>query len=122
MAVIQFKRGTAARWDELNLILEPGQPGFVTDENRIKIGDGTTPWKDLPYVGESSVFNAQTHLDFPSVGRPNVIYKAEAEKCIYQWNSTSSNFELVGSTEISGDLSNIELIHGGNAVLNKKIL
>lgn len=117
MASIQFKRGTAAKWAELNLVLEAGQPGFVTDENRLKIGDGLTAWRDLPYIGEASVLNAQTHYDFPSVGRENVIYKAEAEKCIYQWNATALKYELLGSTEISGDLSNIEIIHGGNAVI-----
>lgn len=117
MATIQFKRGTAAKWVELNPVLEAGQPGFVTDENRLKIGDGTTRWNDLPYIGEASVVNAQTHYDFPSVGRDNVIYKAESEKCIYQWNVTALKYELIGSTEISGDLSNIEIIHGGNAVM-----
>lgn len=115
MASIQFKRGTAARWAELNLVLEAGQPGFVTDENRLKIGDGETAWNDLPYVGESSVVNAQTLYDFPSIGRPNVIYKAAAEKCIYQWNDVSLKYELLGSTEISGDLSNIAIIYGGDA-------
>ena len=117
MATIQFKRGTAARWAELNLILEAGQPGFVTDENRLKIGDGATSWNDLPYVGEASVVNAQTHYDFPNVGRENVIYKAEAEKSIYQWNEAGLRYELLGSTEISGDLSNIKIIHGGSAVI-----
>ena len=117
MATIQFKRGVASRWEELNPILEAGQPGFVTDENRLKIGDGATAWNDLPYIGESSVVNAQTHYDFPSIGRANVIYKAEAEKNIYQWNTTDLKYELVGSTEISGDLSNISVIHGGNATL-----
>lgn len=117
MATIQFKRGTAARWAELNLVLEAGQPGFVTDENRLKIGDGTTAWNDLPYIGEASVVNAQTYYDFPSIGRANVIYKAEAEKSIYQWNTTALKYELLGSTEISGDLSNIEIIHGGAAIL-----
>ena len=39
MATIQFKRGTASRWAELNPILQAGEPGFVTDENRFKIGD-----------------------------------------------------------------------------------
>ncbi len=117
MATIQFKRGVASRWKELNPILEAGQPGFVIDENRLKIGDGATAWNDLPYVGEASVVNAQTYHGFPSVGRDNVIYKAESEKCIYQWNTTSLKYELVGSTEISGDLSNIEIIYGGNAVI-----
>ena len=117
MATIQFKRGVASRWEEINPILEAGQPGFVTDENRLKIGDGETAWKDLPYIGEASVVNVQTHHDFPSIGRANVIYKAEVEKSIYQWNPTALKYDLLGSTEISGDLSNIEIIHGGNAVL-----
>lgn len=117
MATIQFKRGTAARWAELNLTLEAGQPGFVTDENRLKIGDGMTAWNDLPYFGESNVVNVQTHYDLPSIGRENVIYKAEAEKNIYQWNAAALKYELLGSTEISGDLSNIKVIHGGNATV-----
>lgn len=115
MATIQFKRGLASRWEELNPILEAGQPGFVTDENRLKIGDGITAWNELPYIGEASVVNAQTLYEFPAVGRTNVIYKAEAEKSIYQWNDAAYKYELLGSTEISGDLSNIEIIHGGNA-------
>jgi hypothetical protein len=116
MAIL-LKRGVADRWAELNPTLEAGQPGFVTDENRLKIGDGVTAWNDLPYIGEASVVNVQSHSDFPSVGRVNVIYKAEAEKCIYQWNPTKLQYELLGSTEISGDLSNIQVIHGGNAAL-----
>ena len=48
---IKFKRGTAARWNELNPVLVAGEPGFVTDENRFKIGDGVTTWNDLPYIG-----------------------------------------------------------------------
>lgn len=115
MAGIQFKRGTAARWAELNLVLEAGQPGFATDENRLKIGDGVTAWKDLPYIGESSVVNVATHFDFPNVGRENVIYKAESEKLLYQWNSTDLKYEVVGEAEISGDLADIKIIHGGDA-------
>jgi len=116
MATIQFKRGTAARWAELNLVLEAGQPGYVIDENRLKIGDGTTAWNDLPYLGEDNVQNFATHLDFPSVGRENVVYKAEEEKMLYQWNTEELKFEKIGAAnEGSADLSNIKVIHGGTA-------
>ena len=115
MAGIQFKRGTAKRWAELNLVLEAGQPGFATDENRLKIGDGVTAWNDLPYIGEDNVINKSTHYDFPSMGRPNVIYKAESEKLLYQWNGTDLKYEVVGEAEISGDLADIKIIHGGDA-------
>ena len=54
----RLKRGTEARWAELNPILEPGEPGFVYDKNRLKIGDGVTPWNDLSYIdGKSAVTN-----------------------------------------------------------------
>ena len=46
-----LKRGTAARWEELNPILNQGEPGFVYDSNQLKIGDGIRAWKDLPYIG-----------------------------------------------------------------------
>lgn len=111
--VFQFKRGTAARWAEVNPVLAVGEPGYVTDENRLKIGDGETAWNDLPYAGEDNVFNAQTHYDFPSVGRVNVIYKAESEKLVYQWNPTELKYEALN---VSGETTlDITLIHGGNA-------
>lgn len=115
MAGIQFKRGTAARWAELNIVLEAGQPGFVTDENRLKIGDGVTAWNNLPYIGEDNVINMSTHFEFPSVGRENVIYKAESERLLYQWNASELKYEVVGEAEISGDLADIKVIHGGDA-------
>lgn len=109
--LIKLKRGTAARWAELNLVLAAGEPGFVRDEFRLKIGDGVTPWNDLPYIGENDVFNASTHLGFPSVGRVNVIYKAEDEKATYQWNSQTLVYELLNVEEIP----TYDTIDGGNA-------
>lgn len=114
MATLQLKRGTATRWKELNLVLAAGEPGFVLDENRLKIGDGVTAWNNLPYIGESSVVNASTHHDFPSIGREDVIYKAETEKKIYQWNPTALKYEVLSEIE-SGGVLDIDLINGGNA-------
>ena len=46
----RLKRGLAAKWQELNLVLDPGEPGFELDTYRLKIGDGQTAWNDLPYI------------------------------------------------------------------------
>ena len=112
---IQFKRGTADRWSELNLVLQAGEPGYVTDENRFKIGDGVLPWNELPYLYEEHVVNAQTHYDFPSIGKSNVIYKAEDEKLVYQWNSTELKYEVLNTIESDVPLD-IALINGGGAI------
>lgn len=61
-----------------------------------------------------SVFNAQTHYDFPSVGSVDMIYKAQTEKLIYQWNPTELKYEPLGSN-VEVEVDNIELIYGGNA-------
>lgn len=55
----KVKRGTAARWEELNLILNPGEPGFEMDTFKLKIGNGSTPWKELPYVNDIDVASIQ---------------------------------------------------------------
>lgn len=64
--------------------------------------------------GSESVFNADTHYDFPSIGNVNVIYKAQSEKMLYQWNLTKLSYESLGTT-VEVDIDDIEQINGGNA-------
>ena len=47
---IQLRRDTAANWLRVNPTLADGEPGLDLDSNRIKYGDGTTPWQNLPYA------------------------------------------------------------------------
>lgn len=58
----QFKRGSAAKWAELNLVLAAGEPGFELDTGRLKIGDGVRAWQDLPYLGGGE--NGNLPIDF----------------------------------------------------------
>ena len=60
--IFKLKRGTASRWAELNPILQQGEPGFVYDTNQLKIGDGTTPWNELPYLVPTEEINQLTEL------------------------------------------------------------
>ena len=46
---IQFRRDPSNIWLLSNPILSSGEIGFETDSNRIKIGDGFTPWTSLEY-------------------------------------------------------------------------
>ena len=49
--LIQFRRDTAAAWTAANPVLASGEMGIETNTNQFKIGDGATPWDDLPYGG-----------------------------------------------------------------------
>lgn len=118
--VTQFRirRGTEEAWERINPILASGEPGYVIGKNLLKIGDGETPWNQLKYLNgiietSGGVYNAQTHYDFPSVGSSDIIYKAEAEKKIYQWDSKNLRYDLL--SEIETTWQNLEIIHGGNA-------
>lgn len=49
---LQFKRATFRAFKRNNPILLKGEPGFEWDTLKLKIGDGTTRYNDLPYIGD----------------------------------------------------------------------
>lgn len=46
---IQLRRGKAAFWADENPVLHHGEPGYESDTGKLKIGDGVTFWRELPY-------------------------------------------------------------------------
>jgi hypothetical protein len=47
---IRLRRDLASSWRAVNTVLTSGEPGFESDTNLLKIGDGTTPWNTLAYA------------------------------------------------------------------------
>ena len=111
--IFKLKRATAARWAELNPILEQGEPGFVYDSNRLKIGDGKTPWNNLPYIdGKTEVANFDYREEFPVIGYENIIYKATKEQSLYQFNMDTYEYEKLSDGR---GIDDITIITGGRA-------
>ena len=52
---IQVRRGTASQWTSTDPTLASGEWGFETDTGKVKIGDGTTAWTSLAYIGAGDV-------------------------------------------------------------------
>jgi len=50
MAIVQIRRGTTAQWAQSLKILKAGELGIDTTLNRLKIGNGTSLWADLPFI------------------------------------------------------------------------
>jgi hypothetical protein len=46
---ILFRRDISANWTLNNPVLADGEPGWETDTDRLKIGDGVTAWTNLNY-------------------------------------------------------------------------
>lgn len=91
-----LKRGTAARWAEVNPILEQGEPGFAYDANIFKIGDGITPWLQLtsPTGGNDSIIFISTYNELPTIGQLECLYNVQDERLLYQWNGEA--YEALG--------------------------
>lgn len=58
---MQQKRGTSARWTELNPILLDGEIGVESNTKKMKVGDGVTHWNNLEYVQVDAAEIAYTH-------------------------------------------------------------
>lgn len=48
---IQLRNDLAATWDSKNPVLKKGEIGIEIDTRKMKVGDGTTVWKALSYMG-----------------------------------------------------------------------
>lgn len=79
---------------------------------------------------EPVVCNASRRSDFPVIGKPGVIYKDETEKRLYQWNTTTLEYEMLYQDDMchcpddsvidgggaSGDEGEIQYLDGGSAI------
>ena len=52
---IQVRRGTASQWTSANPTLAAGEWGYETDTGKVKIGNGSTAWTSLSYIGSGTV-------------------------------------------------------------------
>ena len=48
---IQLRNDLAATWNSKNPVLKKGEIGIEIDTRKMKVGDGTTAWKALSYMG-----------------------------------------------------------------------
>ena len=62
----QLRRGYDAVWKKNNPVLACGEPGFVIDKNKLKIGDGEKAWNDLKYQDSNSIYEVSNFNDLPS--------------------------------------------------------
>ena len=111
---IQIRRDTANNWTTVNPILAQGEWGWEYDTLKIKLGDGISNWNNLPYLTNTPLPHAITHID----GTDDI------------QDATSSQKGLATSTQIS-KLNGIEAnaqanvnadwnsIGGDSQILNK---
>lgn len=68
---IQLRKDTAGYWEIVDPVLAAGEPGFETDTSKLKIGNGTDSWNDLPYV--SADLNNYATLEYVQSASANAV-------------------------------------------------
>ena len=58
---LQLKFATAANWSASTVLLA-GEVGVETDTHKMKVGDGTTTWENLPYSSDPTLAGLITAL------------------------------------------------------------
>ena len=112
--IFKVKRGLSQEWETYNPILEDGEPGYELDTGKLKIGDGATPWNELPYIeGASGIETVATFALLPVIGNGSTLYRVVDEALLYQYNTTTRAYEPLSSG--GGSIENIEIINGGKA-------
>ena len=89
MARIKLRRDTGANWASVDPVLDLGEPGYETDTQQMKIGNGVDSWNGLPYF-----FGG---FDGGTISNPLII--------------TADATDSAGALELSGDC-----YHGDGAV------
>lgn len=115
--ILQLKRGTAERWATVNPILAIGEPGFVYDSNKLKIGDGVSTWNELPYIEgattnltpvDGSLIIKDNTIDIGISAEPGnaLIKKADG---LYVGTSTSGNYAAGSGLQLVDGTFSIKL-------------
>jgi len=107
--LIQYRNGTYNEWDIANTtVLASGEPGFITNLNVLKIGDGTKQWADLPALNDNltTIVRNDTGSTIPKM---SVVYLSGAQGDIPRIVLSIANSEATSSKTygiVVNDISN----------------
>jgi hypothetical protein len=110
MAVrIQVRRDTAASWTEANPILATGEIGFVTDQRKIKVGNGNDNWTALQYLTSGSEAELIALITKNSADiQTEQQTRASGDAALQNAISSESAARSEGDNELSGRIQALE--------------
>lgn len=107
--LIQLRRGFQAQWDAVanTYIPKAGEPCVTLDgknKGQIKIGDGTSTWGELKYVGVNEgtmhfIGTVATKVELPESAETGDIYQVTEDSKLYIWDG--DNWEIFHAVDLS---------------------
>lgn len=92
---ISLRNDTAANWKSKNPVLTDGELGIETDTHLIKVGDGTTAWSNLSYIGTTNSEHANVATN------ANVAAKVESILTLKNVNNTTVTYDGSSAVDLS---------------------
>ena len=103
----QLKRGTAARWIEMNPVLADGEPGFELDTNQLKIGNGKDTWTNLPYLTDTASLVTEEELaNAIDIAKEEILNQSG----LYELNYDKTANEIKLTNKNTGEVSTISTL------------
>ena len=99
-ARIQQKGSSSTEWDP-DIVLLSREIGIETDTNKMKIGDGITPWSSLPYCNSSASASASDEeiKKIKYYGDPDIIPSDESYFTVNETGETITGLTDAGKTQ-----------------------
>jgi hypothetical protein len=107
----RLRNDTSSNWTTNNPVLATGEPGYETDTNKVKFGDGTTSWRNLSYTAKPDFVSVK---DYGAIGDGNShplsdIYSSVASaQAVYPFvTSLTQELDWAATTKAITNSSNI---------------
>jgi hypothetical protein len=121
---ILFRRDTSTNWESNNPVLGSGEPGYETDTNKLKVGDGSTAWSSLPILNSAGITGPTGDVDWGNINS-SLIADNDSTYDIGSLATKWNNIYIAGSlylgdssVSIEGSGSNFILTGGtGNQIV-----
>lgn len=104
---IQVRRDTAANWTSVNPTLTAGEFGYETDTGKVKIGNGSSTWTALSYLGSgASITISDTPPASPTAG--NLWFESDTTKTYVYYSSTWVEIGSIPTIQYLNDIGDVQ--------------
>lgn len=111
MPVFKQRRGTSAALADQNEVPASGQIIYETDTNRIKVGNGTTPYNSLPFLDNDITIADVTGLQAALLAKANSVHNHYVSDILDAGTAAARNVPSIG------DAALLEVVLGSDSRL-----
>lgn len=117
-AVIQLRRATEQEWIDVNPILREGEPALSTDKNKLKIGNGSLHWSEIPYMAESGGEGGKDYYAGNGLRLNDTIFSIDTAVVAELEDLPTKLSELENDTGFISDFTETDPIFSASAAAN----